>query len=108
MHSPLYHITILLDLQINPLMRSRILNTPMLQSIASMLDLTDAKTFPGSDTFVLALLLICENLTCNYKTLQILIQPVLSVLVPVLFKKLESESLEIKVMAFKVYTDVLV
>lgn len=44
----LYHITILLDLQLNPLIRSRLLSTPTVQAISGMLDVCDAKSFRGS------------------------------------------------------------
>lgn len=45
MTSQLFHVTILLDLQINPLIRARVLSTPMLQSLAGMLDVVDVNSF---------------------------------------------------------------
>jgi len=106
--SQLYHITILLDLQINPLIRSRLLSTPSIQALAGMLDLVDAKSFPGSECFITALLMICETMACNYKVLQILVQPTMSLLLPVLFHKLQhSSSPDVKFLSFKIYTDIL-
>jgi hypothetical protein len=69
MKSQLYHITILWDLQINPLMRSRVLSTPMIQSLTSMLDMIDSESFVGADCFATALLTIFENLSLDYRAL---------------------------------------
>lgn len=70
--SQLYHITILWDLDINPLIRSRLLSSPMIQCLSSMLDLTDSTSFKGSGSFLNALLIICENLSVNKRALTIL------------------------------------
>lgn len=40
--SQLFHSTILLDLQINALIRSRVFSSPMIQSLAGLLDICDA------------------------------------------------------------------
>jgi len=70
--SQLYHVTILIDLQINPLIRSRLLSTPMIQAVAMMLDVCDVDSFKGARQFMNALLIIAENLSCNYKAMVIL------------------------------------
>mmetsp|Transcript_5132 Transcript_5132/g.7864 ORF Transcript_5132/g.7864 Transcript_5132/m.7864 type:complete len:98 (-) Transcript_5132:972-1265(-) len=50
-----------------------------------------------------------ENLSTNYRLLEILAQPVLALLVPVLFDKLKNtESEDVKFMAFKIFTDIMV
>lgn len=67
--SQLYHVTILLDLQINPLVRSRLLSSPMIQALAAMLDVCDVNSFHGSRQFMNALLIMSENLISNYKVL---------------------------------------
>lgn len=67
--SPLYHSTILLDLMINPLIRSRLLSTPTIQAVASMLDLCDIYSFPGAGAFINALLSFVESLSTNFKAL---------------------------------------
>jgi hypothetical protein len=55
-----------------------------------------------------ALLIISENLSSNYKALAILAQPVLSLLVPVLFNKLtNSQSMDVRFLSFKIYTDIM-
>ena len=55
-----------------------------------------------------ALLIISENLSSNYKALAILAQPVLSLLVPVLFNKLtNSHSMDVRFLSFKIYTDIM-
>lgn len=55
-----------------------------------------------------ALLIIAENLSCNFKALVILAEPILTLLVPVLFDKLtNTESDDIKFMSFKIYTDIM-
>lgn len=55
-----------------------------------------------------ALLIIAENLSCNYKALSILAQPVLTLLVPVLFNKLtNSQSMDVRFLSFKIYTDIM-
>ena len=108
MTSQLFHITILLDLQINPLVRSRVLSTPMMQALSSMLDICDVNSFSGAQRFMNALLIIAENLSCNYKALSILAQPVLTLLVPVLFNKLtNSQSMDVRFLSFKIYTDIM-
>lgn len=76
--SQLYHITILWDLQINPLIRSRVLSTPMIQCVASMLDLVDPQSFATGESFLKAILIICENLSVKQRALSILISPVIS------------------------------
>lgn len=86
--SQLFHITILWDLEINPLIRSRVLSSPMIQSLTSMLDLTDSQSFQGSQSFLNALFIICENLSANKRAMTILAQPILSLLAPVLLHKL--------------------
>jgi hypothetical protein len=86
--SQLGHITILIDLQTNPLIRSRLLSTPMIQALASMLDVCDVLSFKGARQLMNALLIIAENLAVSYKAMVILAQPILSFLVPVLFDKL--------------------
>lgn len=48
MNSQLFHVTILLDLQINPLIRARVLSTPMLQALSAMLDACDVNSFQGA------------------------------------------------------------
>ena len=48
MYSQMYHTTILLDLNINPLIRSRLLSTPMIQALAAMLDMCDVNSFKGA------------------------------------------------------------
>jgi hypothetical protein len=70
--SQLYLVTILLDLNINPLIRSRLLSTPMIQSLAAMLDVCDANSFKGANQFLNALLIMAENLSSNFKVLGIL------------------------------------
>ena len=106
--SQLYHVNILIDLQINPLIRSRLLSTPMIQVVSSMLDICDVNSFYGARQFMNALLIIAENLSCNFKALVILAQPILTLLVPVLFDKLtNSQSDDIKFMSFKIYTDIM-
>ena len=70
--SQLYHVNILIDLQINPLIRSRLLSTPMIQVVSSMLDICDVNSFHGARQFMNALLIIAENLSCNFKALVIL------------------------------------
>jgi len=55
-----------------------------------------------------ALLSICEQISTQYKALQILVQPVVSVLLPVLFNKLtNTESQDTQFVAFKVYADIM-
>jgi len=46
--SPLYQVTILLDMQINPLIRSRLLSSPMIQGLSTILDLIDVNSFKGA------------------------------------------------------------
>ena len=104
----LYHITILLDLQINPLIRSRLLSTPTVQAISTMLDVCDVSSFKGAPQFVNALLIFAENLSLNPTILTILAEPILALLIPVLFNKLtNSKSLDTKSVAFKIYTDIM-
>lgn len=104
----MYNITILWDLQINPLIRTRVLSTPSIQSIASMLDLVDSSSFATADSFLKAILIICENLILNPRALSILVQPVVSLLVPVLFHKLSnSTEADIKILSFKIYADIM-
>lgn len=106
--SQLFNVSILLDMQINPLMRSRVLSSPMIQALASMLDVCDVNSFSGSQAFMQALLLICENISCNQKALTILSQPILTLLIPVLFHKLaNSQSEDIKFLSFKIYSDMM-
>jgi len=90
--SQLFHVTIFLDLTINPLIRSRLFSTPMIQALSCMLDISDSNSFPGASAFISALLSLCEQLSTQYKALQILVQPVVSVLAPVLFNKLNNSS----------------
>ena len=104
----LYHITILLDLQINPLIRSRLLSTPTVQAISTMLDVCDVNSFKGAPQFVNSLLIFAENLSLNPTILAILAEPILALLIPVLFNKLtNSTSLDTKSVAFKIYTDIM-
>ena len=108
MSSQLYQVTILLDLNINPLIRSRLLSTPMIQSLAAMLDICDASSFKGANQFLSALLIMAENLSSNFKVLCILAQPILTLLLPVLIDKLcNSNSEDIRFMSFKIYTDIM-
>jgi len=80
----------------------------MLQALSSMLDLCDINSFSGAQRFMNALLIIAENLSCNYKALTILAQPVLTLLVPVLFNKLtNSQSMDVRFLSFKIYTDIM-
>jgi len=80
----------------------------MLQSLAAMLDVCDIQSFQGAQRFMNALLIISENLSSNYKALAILAQPVLSLLVPVLFNKLtNSQSMDVRFLSFKIYTDIM-
>lgn len=108
MTQQLFHITILLDLQINPLIRSRLLSTPMIQGLANIIDVCDVNSFHGAKQFLNALLILSETLSTNYKGLVILSQPILTMLVPVLFNKFtNSESNEIRFLSFKIYTDIM-
>lgn len=80
----------------------------MIQALAAMLDVCDVNSFKGSRQFMNALLIMSENLSSNYKVLQILVQPVLTLLVPVLFDKLtNSKSDDIKFLSFKIFTDIM-
>ena len=84
------------------------MSTPMIQALSSMLDIADASSFPGAENFMNALLIICENLSLNYKALSILIEPVIKLLIPVLFNKLNNTtSLDVKFLSFKIYTDIM-
>ena len=108
MQSQLYQVTVLLDLNINPLIRSRLLSTPMIQSLAAMLDICDASSFKGANQFLSALLIMAENLSSNFKVLCIMAQPILTLLCPVLIDKLtNSKSENIRFMSFKIYTDIM-
>jgi len=80
----------------------------MIQAVSSMLDVLDVNSFKGSRQFMNALLIIAENLSCNFKALVILAQPILTLLAPVLFDKLtNSQSDDIKFLSFKIYTDIM-
>jgi hypothetical protein len=80
----------------------------MVQSIASMIDLIDTQSFATSDSFLRALLIICENLSVNQRALSILVQPIVSLLVPVLFHKLEHcTGADVKFLSFKIYSDII-
>ena len=104
----LYHIRILLDLQLNPLIRSRLLSTPTVQAISAMLDVCDVNSFRGAPQFSNCLLIFAENLSLNPTILVILAEPILALLVPVLFHKvMHSASLDTKSVAFKIYADVM-
>ena len=73
-----------------------------------MLDVCDVNSFKGSRQFMNALLIMSENLSSNYKVLQILVQPILTLLIPVLFDKLtNSTSDDIKFLSFKIFTDIM-
>lgn len=80
----------------------------MIQALAAMLDVCDVNSFHGSRQFMNALLIMSENLISNYKVLQILVQPILTLLVPVLLDKLtNSKSDDIKFLSFKIFTDIM-
>ena len=73
-----------------------------------MLDICDTKSFSGADQFLNSILIFTEKLSCNQKGLKILAQPILSLLVPILFDKLNNtQSMDIKMLSFKIYTDIM-
>lgn len=73
-----------------------------------MLDVCDAKSFRGSPQFSNSLLIFAENLSLNPTILAILAEPIVALLIPVLFHKvINSGSLDIKSVAFKIYTDIM-
>lgn len=95
-------------MQTNPLIRTRVLSTPSIQSISSMLDLVDSSSFSTADSFMKAILIICENLILNPRALSILVQPVVSLLLPVLFHKLSNSTQpDTKILSFKIYADIM-
>ena len=61
-NSTLCHLSLLLDLQTNSLIRSRLLSTPTIQAISNLLDVTSASNFRGSTQFLNGLLIFCEGL----------------------------------------------
>jgi hypothetical protein len=80
----------------------------MIQALAAMLDICDANSFCGASQFLSALLIMAENLSSNFKVLQIFAHPVLTLLAPVLIDKLtNSKSEDIRFMSFKIYTDIM-
>lgn len=80
----------------------------MIQCVSSMLDLVDSQSFASSNSLLKALLIICENLSVNQRALSILVQSVVSQLVPVLFHKLNNcTGADEKFLSFKIYADII-
>jgi len=62
----LFFISVILDLQVNSVIKSRMINYPFIRSIASLIDVCDPNgSFNGAEEFLNALLLIVESISAN-------------------------------------------
>jgi serine/threonine-protein kinase ULK4 len=104
----LAYIAIILDMHNAQLIRSRIVTTPFIRSIATLIDVCDVCSFTGAEEFLNALLLICENLSSNTKVLLQMHEPIMNHMLPVLLSKIQSESADIRFLSLKIFTDIMI
>lgn len=102
------HIAIILDLHNTNVIRNRIVNVPFIRSIATLIDNCDVYSFSHADEFLNALLLIAESMSGNPKNLLAMHEPILAYLLPTLLLKLKSESADIRFLALKIFTDIVI